>query len=258
MGGVEAVHISTGLRLRDLDGGSAEDGLGEMVYFTPTLATIGGALIVVVLVVQLLALGRLEDLAGLQVAQQIGRAGLDGGAGLGGIAGLAGGNGHGLGLGRGLVAVGIVALLLRRLVLGVAAVVGVIGGILAGIGIAGTAVVGGIGVLVGVGGGILSVVGGDGLRGLRYVIRPGGYRRVSHQGERHGQRQQKRKQSFAFFMLCGSFRDFSLYKAFRQKALRRKLPPKSFHKPVWQRPGTGRSFSGRPWAYLTDPKWASQ
>ena len=197
VGGVEAVHISTGLRLRDLDGGSAEDGLGEMVYFTPTLATIGGALIVVVPVVQILALGRLKDLAGLQVAQQIGRAGLDGGAGLGGIAGLAGRNGHGVG--RGLVAVGIVALLLRRLVLGVAAVVGVIGGILVGIGIAGTAVVGGIGVLVGVGGGILSVVGGDGLRGLRYVIRPGRYRRVSHQGERHGQRQQKRKQSFAFF-----------------------------------------------------------
>ena len=199
VGGIKAVHIGTGRQLGDLDGGHTEDGLGEIGPGAPGLAAIGGALIVVVLVVQLLALGRLKDLAGLQIAQQIGRAGLDGGAGLGGIAGLAGGNGHGLGLGRGLVAVG------RGLV---AAGAGIIGGSLVGIGIAGaaafigiagTAVVGGIGVLVGVGGGILSVVGGDGLRGLRYVIRPGGYRRVSHQGERHGQRQQKRKQSFAFF-----------------------------------------------------------
>ena len=197
VGGIKAVHIGTGRQLGDLDGGHTEDGLGEIGPGAPGLAAIGGALIVVVLVVQRLALGRLEDLAGLQVAQQIGRAGLDGGAGLGGIAGLAGRNGHGVG--RGLVAVG------RGLV---AAGAGIIGGSLVGIGIAGaaafigiagTAVVGGIGVLVGVGGGILSVVGGDGLRGLRYVIRPGRYRRVSHQGERHGQRQQKRKQSFAFF-----------------------------------------------------------
>ena len=198
VGGIEAVHIRTGRQLRDLNGGHAEEGIGEIGHGSPGVAAVGGALIVVVLVGQSrLALSSLEDLASLQIVQQIGRAGLHGVAGRGGIAGLEGGNGHVVG--RGLVAVVLVALLRLRLVLVlVAAVVGVVAviGVVALVGI--VAVIGGGGVLVGVSGIVFSVVGDD-LRGLRFVIGERRHGQVAHQGQHHGQRQQKRKQSFSCF-----------------------------------------------------------
>ena len=191
VGGIEAVHIRTSLRLGKLDGGHAEDGIGEANHGIPCIAAIGGALVVIVGVGQLLTFDRSKDLAGLQIAQQIGHTGLHGVAGLGGITSLAGGNGH---VGRGLVAVVLVALLLLGLVL---VLVAALVGVAVGVGVV-VAVIDGSGILIGVGGIVFSVVGDD-LRGLRLVIGERRHGQVAHQGQHHGQRQQKRKQLFSCF-----------------------------------------------------------
>ena len=213
-GGIEAVDIRTGHSLGELDQGAAEESLLELLPGAPALAVVGGALIIVVLVAQLLALYRGEDLARLQIAEQIGRAGLDGGAGGGGHAVLQLGNGHGRGrdlaLGGHRLGVRVAVGGSRRLA---AALIRVGGG--------GLALVGGDG-----GGGLVIAVGCD--DGGGNFLRERRHGQVAHQGQHHGQRQQQRKQPFAcFHVFLVPFYDFSLYKAFRQKALRGKLPPKS-------------------------------
>ena len=209
-GGIEAVDIRARHSLGELDQGAAEESLLELLPGAPALAVVGGALIIVVLVGEALAV---KDLARLQVAEQIGGAGLDSGAGGGGHAVLQLGNSHSGG--RDLALGG------HRL--GVRVAVGGSGGLVA---------------LIRVGGGGLALVGGDGGGGLVIAVgcddsggnflRERRHGQVAHQGQHHGQRQQQRKQPFAcFHVFLVPFYDFSLYKAFRQKALRGKLPPKS-------------------------------
>ena len=209
-GGIEAVDIRARHSLGELDQGAAEESLLELLPGAPALAVVGGALIIVVLVGEALAV---KDLARLQVAEQIGGAGLDGGAGGGGHAVLQLGNSHSGG--RDLALGG------HRL--GVRVAVGGSGGLVA---------------LIRVGGGGLALVGDDGGGGLVIAVgcddsggnflRERRHGQVAHQGQHHGQRQQQRKQPFAcFHVFLVPFYDFSLYKAFRQKALRGKLPPKS-------------------------------
>ncbi len=173
MGGIEAVYICTSRQLRDLNGGHTEESVGEVGLGAPGLAAIGGTLIVVVGDLQGLALDRGKDLAGLQVVQQVSHTGLDLVAGLSGIALLTGGDGHsgsgalalgGHGLGRGLLAVG--GSLFAALVL-----------------------TGGLG-LVGSGGLLLASFGNDSsIIGDLFGERRHGH--VAHQGQHHGQRQQK-------------------------------------------------------------------
>ena len=209
-GGIEAVDIRARHSLGELDQGAAEESLLELLPGAPALAVVGGALIIVVLVGEALAV---KDLARLQVAEQIGGAGLDGGAGGGGHAVLQLGNSHS----------GWRDLALGGHRLGVRVAVGGSGGLVA---------------LIRVGGGGLALVGGDGGGGLVIAVgcddsggnflRERRHGQVAHQGQHHGQRQQQRKQPFAcFHVFLVPFYDFSLYKAFRQKALRGKLPPKS-------------------------------
>ena len=210
-GGIEAVDIRARHSLGELDQGAAEESLLELLLGAPALAVVGGALIIVVLVGEALAV---KDLARLQVAEQIGGAGLDGGAGGGGNAVLQLWNSHSggrdLALGGHRLGVRVAVGGSRRLA---AALIRVGGG--------GLALVGGDG-----GGGLVIAVGCDDSGGN--FLRERRHGQVAHQGQHHGQRQQQRKQPFAcFHVFLVPFYDFSLYKAFRQKALRGKLPPKS-------------------------------
>ena len=70
---IEPVHIGARLRFRQGDGGSTKERRAEAQLLAPRLPIVGGSLIEVILLGVQLVIAVLEDLAGLQVAQQIRR-----------------------------------------------------------------------------------------------------------------------------------------------------------------------------------------
>ena len=70
---IEPVHIGARLRFRQGDSGSTKERCAEAQLLAPRLPIVGGSLVEVILLGAQLVIAVLEDLAGLQVAQQIRR-----------------------------------------------------------------------------------------------------------------------------------------------------------------------------------------